>query len=128
MSIMPKGIILIRWDNSVGPMLVSKYPESLSVNENLLTQIYAGHTYNSREPGFSSITLRNNKCISFFSGAGENFIKVENYVIAVILRRDENPMKYREILNKIAAKILENIHNEKYKKLLPKLYKDLAKA
>ena len=41
---------------------------------------------------------------------------------------DETVNRYRQILNKIAAKILENIENDKYIELIPKLYKDLSKV
>jgi hypothetical protein len=125
---MPSGIILLKWDNEIGPILVAAYPTSLKITNNILTQIYSSHRYSSLEPGFSSLTLKNNKVVSFFSGLGEKFISVENYVVALLLRRDENPNQYRDILNKIAANILSNIENDKYKQLIPKLYQDLAKV
>ncbi|MHA1727373.1 MAG: hypothetical protein ACTSWY_01415 [Promethearchaeota archaeon] len=123
---MPLGILILKWDNEIGPVLIAIYPESLKIAKNLLTQIYSAHRYSSLEPGFSSLTLKNNKVISFFSGLGENYVEVENYIVGLLLRRDEKTHKYREILNKIAATILGNIENDKYKKLIPKLYKDLA--
>jgi len=66
--------------------------------------------------------------VSFFSGLGDKVIEVENYVVALLLRRDEKVSKFRKSLNKIAATILGNIENDKYKKLIPKLFKDLAKV
>ena len=123
---MPLGILILRWDNQIGPLLIAIYPETLKITNNLLTQIYSAHRYSSLEPGFSSLTLKNNKIVSFFSGLGENHIEVENYIVALLLRRDENVNTYRKILNSIAAKILGNIENDKYKKLIPKLYKDLS--
>lgn len=123
---MPLGILILRWDNQIGPLLIAIYPETLKITNNLLTQIYSAHRYSSLEPGFSSLTLKNNKIVSFFSGLGENHIEVENYIVALLLRRDENVNTYRKILNTIAAKILGNIENDKYKKLIPKLYKELS--
>ena len=123
---MPLGILILRWDNQIGPLLIAIYPETLKITNNLLTQIYSAHRYSSLEPGFSSLTLKNNKIVSFFSGLGENHIEVENYIVALLLRRDENVNTYRNILNSIAAKILGNIENDKYKKLIPKLYKELS--
>ena len=123
---MPLGILILRWDNQIGPLLIAIYPETLKITNNLLTQICSAHRYSSLEPGFSSLTLKNNKIVSFFSGLGENHIEVENYIVALLLRRDENVNTYRNILNSIAAKILGNIENDKYKKLIPKLYKDLS--
>ncbi len=52
---------------------------------------------------------------------------MENYVVALLLRRDEKPNKYREILKTIAAEILEKIPNNTFKEVLPRLYSELAK-
>ena len=125
---MPQGILVLKWDNEIGPVLIQSWPESLKVTNNMLTQIYSAHRYSSLAPGFSSLTLKNNKIVSFFSGLGEKIVEVENYVVALLLRRDESTAKYRTILNKIAANILGNIENNKYKKLIPKLYQDLARV
>ena len=124
---MPVGILIIRWDNEIGPINEGFYPETLKITNNLLTQVYSSHRYQSLKPGFASISLKNNKVVSFFSGVGADHISVENYVVALILRRDEKPGKYREILKTIAAEILDQTQDRKFLKLLPNLYKDLAK-
>jgi len=123
----PLGILIIRWDNEIGPINEGFYPESLKITNNLLTQVYSSHRYQSLKPGFASISLKNNKVVSFFSGVGEDHISVENYVIALLLRRDEKPYIYREILKEIAAEILDKVEGEKFKKSLPDLYNKLAK-
>ncbi|MHA1239183.1 MAG: hypothetical protein ACTSQU_00185 [Promethearchaeota archaeon] len=124
---MPVGILIIRWDNEIGPINEGFYPENLKITNNLLTQVYSSHRYQSLKPGFASISLKNNKVVSFFSGVGDDHISVENYVVALLLRRDEKPSKYREILKTIAAEILDQTQDSKFIKLLPHLYKDLAK-
>ena len=124
---MPVGILIIRWDNEIGPINEGFYPETLKITNNLLTQVYSSHRYQSLKPGFASISLKNNKVVSFFSGVGADHISVENYVVALLLRRDEKPGKYREILKTIAAEILDQTQDRKFIKLLPNLYKDLAK-
>ena len=124
---MPVGILVIRWDNEIGPINEGFYPESLKITNNLLTQVYSSHRYQSLKPGFASISLKNNKVVSFFSGVGADHISVENYVVALLLRRDEKPGKYREILKTIAAEILDHTQDGKFLKLLPNLYRDLAK-
>ena len=124
---MPVGILIIRWDNEIGPINEGFYPENLKITNNLLTQVYSSHRYQSLKPGFASISLKNNKVVSFFSGVGEDYISVENYVIALLLRRDEKPHKYREILKKISADLLDQIPSGKFINALPGLYKELAK-
>ena len=125
---MPVGILIIRWDNEIGPINEGFYPNTLKITNNLLTQVYSSHRYQSLKPGFASISLKNNKVVSFFSGIGEDYISVENYVIALLLRRDEKPHMYREILKKIAAELLDKITDGSYAEVLPELYKELAKV
>ncbi|MHA1340926.1 MAG: hypothetical protein ACTSRZ_13300 [Promethearchaeota archaeon] len=121
---MPVGILVLKWDNEVGPVLMATYPETLDPPRNLQTQIYSAHRYSSLKPGFGKLTLKNNKIVSFFSGLGDDYIEVENYVVALLLRRDENANEYKDVLKKIASQILSNIKNEKYKKMIRKLYED----
>jgi hypothetical protein len=126
---MPSGLILIRWDNQVGPILVKAFPENLKVTNNLLTQIYSAHRYSSLAANFSSLTLKNSKIVSFFSGMEEGkIVGVPNYVVALILRRDENIAAFRDILKKAAAEILGNIDNKKYEKLMPKIYQEMSQV
>jgi len=124
---MPVGILVIRWDNEIGPINEGFFPENLKITNNLLTQVYSSHRYQSLKPGFASISLKNNKIVSFFSGVGDMHISVENYVVALLLRRDEKPHLYREVLKKIAAEILDKINDGKFLAILPDLYKELAK-
>ena len=124
---MPVGILIIRWDNEIGPINEGFYPDNLKITNNLLTQVYSSHRYQSLKPGFASISLKNNKVVSFFSGVGDDHISVENYVVALLLRRDEKPSKYREILKTIAAEILDKTQDAKFLILLPNLFKELAK-
>jgi len=124
---LPVGILIIRWDNEIGPINEGFYPDNLKITNNLLTQVYSSHRYQSLKPGFASISLKNNKVVSFFSGVGDDHISVENYVVALLLRRDEKPGKYREILKTIAAEILDKTQDAKFLKLLPNLFRELAK-
>ena len=44
---MPVGILVIRWDNEIGPINEGFYPETLKITNNLLTQVYSSHRYQS---------------------------------------------------------------------------------
>lgn len=123
----PKGIIIIKWDNELGAVLVAKYPKNLNITTKLLTNIYASHRINNLEPNFATITLTDSKVISFFSGFGENIIVQPNYIIALILRRDEKPIIFKDILKKGAAQILSNLDEKKYEKIFPTLFKEMTK-
>ena len=124
---MPIGILVIRGDNEIGPINEGFYPENLKIKNNLLSQVYSSHRHQSLRPGFASVSLRKIKVVSFFSGVGSDYIGVENYIIALLLRRDEQPSEFKEILKTISAEILDKIQDRKFKKVLPNLYKNLVK-
>jgi hypothetical protein len=73
------------------------------------------------------MTLTNIKVSSFFSGMDENYIGASNYIIALILRRDEQPHLFREILKKAAAKILKNVKKID-QEALEKVFFDMRKV
>jgi hypothetical protein len=106
---MPVGILLIRWDDKLGTTLVAKYPDTFKFPSKILMNIYSQHRAQSTDPSFVTLTLTNMKISSFFSGMDENFIGASNYIIALVHRRDENPLIFRETLKKAAAKILKNV-------------------
>ena len=90
------------------------YPETLKIPNKFLTQIYSSHRYHNLRPGFPSITFKDNHVVSFFSRVGTDFINIENYIVALLLRSDEKPGKNREILKSFAAEILEWIPDNSF--------------
>ncbi len=100
---------MIRWDDKLGTTLVAKYPEKFKFPSRILMNIYSQHRTQSTDPSFVTMTLANNKISSFFSGMDENYIGASNYIIALVLRRDEKPSMFRDVLKKAAAKILKNV-------------------
>jgi len=102
---------MFRWDNELGPINEGFYPETLKVTNNLLTQIYSSHRYHSSKPGFLKSSLKKCNVLSFFSGIGKDFVFVENYVVALLLRRDEKAGRYREVLKTVAAEMLGRAPN-----------------
>jgi hypothetical protein len=123
---MPVGILLIRWDDKLGTTLVAKYPEKFKFPSRILMNIYSQHRTQSTDPSFVTMTLANNKISSFFSGMDENYIGASNYIIALVLRRDEKPSMFRDVLKKAAAKILKNI-KEIGQETLEKVFLDMRK-
>jgi hypothetical protein len=106
----------VHWDNEIGSANDFFFPGTLRITNNILTQIYSSHRDQNLRPGFASITFKDNKVISFFSGVGADFISIKNYLVALLLRKDAKPAKYREILKTIAAQILERIRDGNFKR------------
>jgi len=124
---LPKGIIIIQWDDEIGAKLIAKYPSSLKINKKTLLNIYTNHRLNNIKPGFASLSLPDTKIISFFSGMGKEFIVASNYIIAFLLLRNEKPLSFKELLKKTSADILAHLEEKTFEKQLAIIFKEMLK-
>ena len=122
---MPKGIIIIKWDDELGANLVAKYPENLKIPSKTLLNIYSNHRINNVKPGFASLNLPDMKVLSFYTGMGKEFILASNYIIAFLLLRDEKPNSYRDLLKKSSAEILAHLNDKQYENQMPKIFQEM---
>jgi hypothetical protein len=128
-SILPLGIILLKWDNEIGTSLLAQFPKRYKVTERLLMSIYSTHRLQSNEPSFAITAQPNMKISSFYSGLeGENFIGVPNHIVALLLRKDENPSQFKDILKEAAGNILKNINDPNIEKMLEDVFEKMRKA
>ena len=122
---MPLGIILLKWDNEIGTSLIEKYPDRYKVTERLLMSIYSTHRLSTNDPSFATTTQPNMKVLSFFSGLEENYVGVPNHIVALLLRKDENPSTFREILKEASSDLLSDVRNKTLKKNLAKIFEKM---
>ena len=108
-------------------MLVSRYPKNLIITTKQLTNIYASHRMSNTAPNFAILTLTDTKVISFYSGLGDNVVVEPDHIVALILRRDEKPMKFKAILKDATVKILSSLKGEKFEEIFPILFKEMTK-
>ena len=124
---MPKGIIVIKWDDEFGAKLLAKYPENLKIPSKTLLNIYTNHRLNNTEPGFGSLNLPNMRILSFFSGMGKDFIVASNYIIAFLLLRNEKAINFKDLLKRVSAEVLSKIDDSRFEKLLEQTFKEMGK-
>ena len=126
---MPLGIILLKWDNEIGTSLLAQYPDRYKVTERLLMSIYSTHRLQSSEPSFAVTAQPNMKISSFYSGLeGEQYVGIPNHIVALLLRKDENPVQFKAILKEAAGDILKNITNPDLKNILKVTFEKMRKA
>ncbi|MHA1300575.1 MAG: hypothetical protein ACTSO9_14245 [Candidatus Helarchaeota archaeon] len=126
---MPLGIILLKWDNEIGTSLLAQFPKRYKVTERLLMSIYSTHRLQSNEPSFAVTTQPNMRISSFYSGLeGENYVGVPNHIVALLLRKDENPLKFKDILKEAAGTILKNVNASNLEEILQKTFEKMRKA
>lgn len=107
MITIPLGIILLKWDNEIGTSLIAQYPKRYKVTERLLMSIYSTHRLQSNDPSFAVTTQPNMKISSFYSGLDTNYVGIPNHIVALLLRKDENPLAFKNILKIAASEILK---------------------
>ncbi|MHC1591402.1 MAG: hypothetical protein ACXQS8_04910 [Candidatus Helarchaeales archaeon] len=128
---MALGIILLKWENEVGTSLIAQYPERYRVTEKLLMSIYSTHRLSTNDPSFATTMQPNMRVLSFFSGLDiDNCVGAPNYIVALLLRKDEDPNAFRDILKNAASEILSNLDRniEHTKKILEKIFEKMRKA
>jgi hypothetical protein len=129
---MPQGLAVLKWDDELGPVVTSKTPKKLNVGLDATTsmRVYGiatlGETEESQKPGFSSLNFSDFKLAVYYGGLSMHQKDLPSMVF-LVLNPDEDPDVYRDALPEIATQIFLNADENKYKPLVPKLYKQIAK-
>ncbi|MGY5858871.1 MAG: hypothetical protein RTU63_05840 [Candidatus Thorarchaeota archaeon] len=129
---MPEGLAVLKWDDELGPVVTSKTPKKLQVGLDPTTsmRVYGistlGETEESQKPGFTSLAFNDFKLAVYYGGLNMH-LKGEPSMVFLVLGLDEEPDVYKDALPEIGTQIFLNAEGNKYKKLVPKLYKQLER-
>lgn len=119
--VMPKGIVIIKWDDRVGPVIMAKHPETIGFDMDLAMKVYTTHLAGSSPP-FTVLDIGDWHIASYY-------LSRDKYLFVLILDAEEHGEKYQEKLFAIAEKSKKFL--DKKKELiedLPKLYSELVNA
>ena len=102
---MVNGIALISWRDDIGAYLVAQHPQTSRLKINDVMSIYNIHRQNSIEANFGSLTMKNLKVASFFTGlkTTKYLGPAPNYVVSLLLDKNENPTEFRKILPELTT-------------------------
>ncbi|MFX1236639.1 MAG: hypothetical protein ACFFAS_16535 [Promethearchaeota archaeon] len=119
---MPLGILVKKWNERIGLETLTQYPENKNfyISNQTFLHLLNLHGF-SNEAGMTSLTVKETNIITYYSG------KDTNYFVILALNLLENVEDFEEILEEIALEILENMEENKYIKMLPGLFKKIAK-
>lgn len=129
---MPEGLAVLKWDDELGPVVTSKTPKKLKVGLDPTTsmRVYGiatlGETEESQKPGFSSLAFNDFKLAVYYGGLNMHLKGLPSMVF-LILSPDEDPDVYKDALPEIATQMFLNAEGDEYKKMVPKLYKQIAR-
>jgi hypothetical protein len=129
---MPEGLAVLKWDDELGPVVTSKTPRKLQVGLDPTTsmRVYGiatlGETEESQKPGFSSLAFNDFKLAVYYGGLNMHLKGLPSMVF-LVLSPEEDPEVYKDALPEIATQMFLNAEGDAYKKMVPKLYKQIAR-
>ena len=129
---MPEGLAVLKWDDELGPVVTSKTPKNLQVGLDPTTsmRVYGistlGETEESQKPGFTSLAFNDFKLAVYYGGLNMH-LQGKPSMVFLVLSLDEDPEVYKDALAEIGTQIFLNADGNKYKKMVPKLYKQIAR-
>ncbi|NVM04069.1 MAG: hypothetical protein HWN67_17190 [Candidatus Helarchaeota archaeon] len=112
---MPSGIFIFTEKAEKGLEIKARYPQDLKIEEKTLNILKISHSTN-KIVNFSNVTIGNSKFASLYTGSNSN------YFISLLLKNEEDPIIFENILTFISKKIIKNLSDDKYKDFLPDLF------
>jgi hypothetical protein len=129
---MPEGLAVLKWDDELGPVVTSKTPKKLGMGLDPTTsmRVYGiatlGETEESQKPGFSALAFNDFKLAVYYGGLNMHLKGLPSMVF-LVLSPDEDPDAYKDALPEIGTQIFLNADDDKYKEMVPKLFKQMAR-
>ena len=129
---MPEGLAVLKWDDELGPVVTSKTPRKLKIGLDPTTsmRVYGiatlGETEESQKPGFSALSFNDFKLAVYYGGLNMHLKGLPSMVF-LVLHPEEDPDVYKEALPEIATQIFLKADGDEYKKMVPKLYKEISR-
>ncbi len=129
---MPLGLAVLKWDDELGPVVTAKTPKDLQKGLDPTTsmRVYGiatlGETEEAQRPGFSALAFEEFKLAVYYGGLNMHLKGLPSMVF-LVLDVDEDPDVYKDALPEIATQIFLNAEGNKYKKMVTKLYGQLAR-
>jgi hypothetical protein len=128
----PEGLAVLKWDDELGPVVTSKTPKKLGMGLDPTTsmRVYGiatlGETEESQKPGFSALAFNDFKLAVYYGGLNMHLKGLPSMVF-LVLSPDEDPDAYKDALPEIGTQIFLNADDDKYKEMVPKLFKQMAR-
>ncbi|NHI93168.1 MAG: hypothetical protein EAX96_11750 [Candidatus Lokiarchaeota archaeon] len=122
---MPKGLVMVRWDDKVGIVAEGKYPDSLVISEDQMMRIFTTHAMGGGEAGFLTMMIEGLNIASYYTGLPEE--GKDQFYLALILNDDENPDAFEEGLTETLQILIPIRKKPEFKSILSQSYKKIPK-
>lgn len=111
---MPTGIFIIGWNDNYGAYVKEKYPDNLlkGFSEDDLLAVFTSHSM-AESGGIIGLKMNNRSILSYSPGNKKS--SGNEYVVGLILKNNENPTFYEEILPEISYSLLDKVEDTSLK-------------
>lgn len=121
---MPKGCVVVRWDDKIGIVLEGKYP-NISISEDQLLRIFTTHAMGGGEAGFLSMMIEGLNICSYYTGLPEE--GRDQFYVALILEEQEEPSVYEEALVESIYEIVQYRKKPEFNSILKSFFDKIPK-
>lgn len=121
---MPKGLVVVRWDDRIGTVIEASFPPKIhEITPDITMKIYGTHTLGKDvpTPDFVVAKVENLSIASFYGG-----LSIQHFVL-LLLDPTERSELFEDPLMEISYKIFEKIEGKKYKENLEELFEYLKR-
>lgn len=118
-ELIPRGLILMKWDERVGTEIVIKYPEDIEISQKTLMQIYGAHEYTG-ESGMVNLMVGSLNLASYYTG------QEKGYYLVLILHIEDDADAYEGGMIDVLHILLQNLLDDSYVQIMPSLFRRLA--
>jgi hypothetical protein len=118
-DLIPRGLILMRWDERIGTEVVAKYPEDIEVSQKTLMQIYGAHEYTG-ESGMVTLMVGSLNIASYYTG------QEKGYYLVLLLNVEDDADTYEGCMLDVLQELIKNLSDDSYMHLIPSLFRRLA--
>ena len=118
-DLIPRGLILMKWDERIGTEIVVKYPEDIEISQKTLMQIYGAHEYTG-ESGMVNLMVGSLNLASYYTG------QEKGYYLVLILHIEDDADAYEGGMVDVLHVLLQNLSDDSYIQIMPSLFRRLA--
>ncbi len=120
---MPQGIVVVKWDEAEGTILVSKYPNSAEISSDEMMRIFTSHAMGEGKPGFLAMKIGSLNIASYYTGLALR--GMPQHYVAILLAEDEDATVFEGPLTETSTELLQKVGSDNFLVFLEEAYKKL---
>jgi DNA-binding MarR family transcriptional regulator len=122
-SLLPQGIIVVKWDEAEGTILESKYPTTVEISSDEMMRIFTSHAMGEGKPGFLAMKIGSLNIASYYTGLALR--GMPQHYVAILLAEDEDATVFEGPLTETSTELMDKVGSDNFPTFLEEAYKKL---